>query len=141
MGHTVTSDQDCLNKIQSKIMRIIFNCKRSDDAWRHANGNISSVANLYNSVIKKLCMKHHCGKLPHHFSTTIMPDFNINQLENKISRISLSHMYDYKNSSKSSISDMKSNCISHWNSLSMTLKSLPYISANNLYKHLKKLNS
>ena len=139
-GHTVNSDQDILNRIQSKILRIIFNCKRSDDAWRHSNGIISSVANLYKSVIKKLCMKHHCGKLPHHFSISIMPEFNINQLQNRISQISLSEMYDYKNSSKSSISDIKTNCINHWNSLPMAIKSLPYTSINDLYKHLKNLN-
>ena len=51
-GHTVKSDQDVLNKIQSKILRIIFNCKISEDAWRHYNRNIPSLANLYNSVIK-----------------------------------------------------------------------------------------
>ena len=85
-------------------------------------------------------MKHHCEKLPHHFSTNIMPEFNINQLENKISRISLNEMYDYKINSKPSISDMKTNCINHWNSLSMAIKSLPYTSKNDLYKHLKKLN-
>ena len=129
-----------MNKILSKILRIIFNCRRSDDAWRHSNEKIPSLANLYNSVIKKLCMKHHCGKLPLHFSTTIMPELNINQLQNKISRISLSQMYDYKNSSKPSISDMKTNCINQWNSLSMNIKSLPYTSANDVYKHLKKLD-
>ena len=83
-GHIVKSDKDILNKIQSKILRIIFNCKRSDDAWRHFNNNIPSVSNLYNSVIKN------------YVCTTIMPEFNINQLENKITRISLSQIYDYK---------------------------------------------
>ena len=139
-GHTVKSDQDILNKIQSKILRIIFNCKRSEDAWRHSDGHISSITNLYVSVIKKLCMKHHCGKLPHHFSTNIMPEFNINQLENRISQISLSEMYNYRNNLKISTSDIKTNCINHWNSLPMTIKSLPYISASDLYKHLKNFN-
>ena len=69
-------------------------------------------------------MKHHCGKL----------------LENKISQISLGQMYDYKNSSKLYITDIKINCINHWNSLSMNIKSIPYISAYDAYKHLKKLN-
>ena len=73
-GHTFKSDQVILSKIQSKIIKIIFNCKRSDDAWRHANGNIPSVINLYDTVIKKICMKHHCGKHLYHFSTNIMPD-------------------------------------------------------------------
>ena len=85
-------------------------------------------------------MKHHCGKLPYYFGNTIMPDLNINQLENKISRISLSQMYDYKNSAKPSISDIKINCINQWNSLSMNIKSLPYTSAIDVYKHLKILS-
>ena len=62
-------------------------------------------------------MKHHYGKLPHHFGKNVMPDFNITQLDNKITRISLDHMYDYKNSPKLSISDLKINCINQWNSL------------------------
>ena len=69
-----------------------------------------------------------------------MPEFNINQLENKISRISLSQMYDYKNGSKLPISDLKINCINQWNSLSMNIKSLPYTSAIDVYKHLKIIN-
>ena len=50
-GHTVQSDQDILNKIQFQVLRIIFNCSRSDDAWRQSNENIPNVANLYNSVL------------------------------------------------------------------------------------------
>ena len=119
-------------KLQSKVLRILFNCYRTADAWKHSNSQISDIRDLYSTVIRKLCMKHDCGKLPHNFSTTIMPDFNINQLENKISRISLSQMYDYKNSSKPSISDLKTNCIIHWNSLSMAIKSLPYTSSRAL---------
>ena len=51
-GHTVKSDQDILNKIQSKILRIVFNCKRSQDAWRHSNEKKLCVSNLYSSVLK-----------------------------------------------------------------------------------------
>ena len=46
--------------------------------------------------MKKLCMKHHFGMVPHYFSKCIMPDFNISQLQNRISHISLYKMYDYK---------------------------------------------
>ena len=137
-GHTINSEQDILYRLQCRILRLLFNCKRSEDAWRHSDGKISSISNLYSSVIKKLCMKHHFEKLPHYFSKTIMPEFNIDQLQNKITRISLDEMYNYKSHPKDFYSQLKTNCIKHWNSLPLTVKSLPYMSSkDSLFKHLK----
>ena len=139
-GHTIRSQHDTLYKLQSKVLRILLNCKRSDDAWRHSNGKVISVANLYGNVIKKLCMKHHCDRLPHIFSTNIMPKLNISHLGNKISHISLNQMYDYEIKTTKSTTDFQHNCIRYWNSLPMAIKSLPYMSKKeDLYKHLKTL--
>ena len=86
-------------------------------------------------------MKHHCDKLPHHFSMNIMPKFNVSQLGNTISRVSLNQMYNYENKTTASTTDFQISCINYWNSLPMTIKSLPYTSSkNDLYKHLKKIN-
>ena len=82
-GHTIKSDNDILIKIQSKIVRILLDCARSNDAWRHCNGRITGIQELYKNVIKKLCMKHHFGMLPHYFSHCVRPKFNIDQLQNK----------------------------------------------------------
>ena len=57
-GHTIQAENDILVKLQSKVLRILFNCKRSQDAWKHSNGNISSIKDLYKITIQKLCMKH-----------------------------------------------------------------------------------
>ena len=43
--------------IQSKIARIIFNCKTSGDALEYINGRILHITELYERVIKKLCLK------------------------------------------------------------------------------------
>ena len=85
-------------------------------------------------------MKHHCDKLPHLFSANIMPKLNIQQLGNKISCVSLELMYDYDIKTTKSTTDFQHNCIKYWNSLPMTIKSLPYMSTKeDLYKHLKTL--
>ena len=44
-GHTLSSKLDILNKLQSKALRILFNCKRSEDAWRHSEGQIVNLIN------------------------------------------------------------------------------------------------
>ena len=58
-GHTIKSDSDILVKLQSKVLRILFNCYRTADAWRHCNGQITDIRNLHNMAIKKLCMNNH----------------------------------------------------------------------------------
>ena len=140
-GHSLQSDKDILLNLQSKIIRILFNCNRSQDAWDHCNGKISGAKELYMTAIKKLCMKHHYRSLPIYFSKNVMPEFNVNQLQNKISRISLQHMYDYKNETSSLNSHIKINCIKYWNCLPFYVKSLPYVSCKEaMYKNIKKLS-
>ena len=88
-----------------------------------------------------MCMKHHYGLLPTYFSTNVMPNFNVNQLQNKISKVSLDQMYNYRNEIQLSNSQIKINCINHWNSLPFDIKSLPYTTSKyTIYKNIKKLN-
>ena len=71
-----------------------------------------------------------------------MPDLNIDQLENRISRISLNDMYNYKNCQKQNSTQFKTNCIKNWNSLSFELKVLPYLSGKEcLHRALKNLKT
>ena len=89
-----------------------------------------------------MCMKHHYGILPHHFSINVMPELNLSQLDNKISRISLDHMYNYKLDPNVSCSSIKSNCVKNWNSLPFHIKCLPYISCKHtLFKNFKKTST
>ena len=137
-GHTVQSDSDILIKLQSKVLRIISNCYRTTDAWRHTQGNVKDIRELYKIMLNKLSMKHHYGVLPKKFSQDVMPEFNIGQLEHKISRISLETMYNYKNCKNICYSKLKKNCINNWNSLTFDIKKLPYISGKeSMYKSLR----
>ena len=57
-GHSVKSEKDILLTLQSKVLRIIFDCKRSGDAWIHNNNQVDSIQDLYYDVIKKLCTNY-----------------------------------------------------------------------------------
>ena len=85
-------------------------------------------------------MKHHFGILPTYFSLNIMPDFNVSHLENKISRISLDHMYNYKKCNNILNTQLKKKCIKLWNSLLFEVKALPYVSGREtFYQALKTI--
>ena len=66
-GHSILSEKDLLVKLQSKVLRILFNCYRTSDAWKHSNGQISDIRDLYSTVIKKICMKQQLEALPKNF--------------------------------------------------------------------------
>ena len=86
-------------------------------------------------------MKHHFEVLPHYFNHFVMPNFNIDHLQSKISRISLDKMYDYKKSPNLLETNLKANCVNKWNNLPLEIKSLPYSNSKNaLYKTLKTFN-
>ena len=121
------------------VLRILYNYKRSDDAWRYNNERISSVQVLYEQVIKRICLKHHAGLLPNYFSENIMSSFNLSQLHNRITRHSLNHMYNYE-TTVNNTTNFKTNCVNIWNSQSLDFKSTPYLSnIDNTYKVLYSL--
>ena len=137
-GHTLTSEQDIIQRLQSKILRIVFNCKRSEDAWRHNNNKVASLNDLYSNVIKRICLKHHAGMLPINFSNSLMPALNITQLQNRVTRISLDQMYNYKNTLSSMDTSFKTSCVKIWNNQTIDLKTIPYSSnKNTLFNSLK----
>ena len=140
-GHTINSESDILVRLQSKALRIVLNCKRSEDAWKHNKNRIAPLQTLYESVIKRLCLKQHANMLPKYFADNIMPDFNLSQLQNKITRTSLNQMYDYKTVKHFNSTNFKTNCIKIWNSQSLEFKSTPYISTKTAtYKTLSSLS-
>ena len=123
--------------MQSKVLSILYNYKRSEDAWRYNDGRIPTLNELYTEVIQKLCLKHHMGLLPLYFTKNTMPNINDIQLENRITRLSLQKMYDYKVEPRVSETKYTENCIKLWNLLPFEMKMLPYTtisSAMNVFK-------
>ena len=45
----------------AKVLIIIYNCKRSDDAWRNNINRIKQVNDLYNMTIGTIFLKDHLG--------------------------------------------------------------------------------
>lgn len=75
-----------------------------------------------------ITLQHHYQTLPNNFSENIMPKLYVNQLENKITRISLKDMYNYTNCQDMNSTPFKTNCIQNWNSFSFQFKTMPYSS-------------
>ena len=132
-GHTIRSPVDIMSKLQSKVLRILYGYKRSEDAWRYNDNRILPLEKLYESVIQKLCLKHHMNELPPYFTEYVMPNLNNSQLEKRITRISLEKMYDYEIQARNSGTEFKNMCQSLWNSLPLDLKMLPYTNKDNAY--------
>ena len=73
-GHTVTAKNDMLVKLQNKVLRILYQCYRTEDAWRHTNNEILSLNNLYKHETAKLCYNHQTNKLPFTYKEENMPN-------------------------------------------------------------------
>ena len=137
-GHSLQSLTDTILKLQSRVLRIMFNCKRSDDAWRINNNRIKTVNDLYSMTIGKICMKNHLELIPSKFAKEVMPSLNIVQLDNKITRVSLSQMYNYKKLKGTYDTSFQMSCTKVWNALPLDIKSLPYINRNSALKIFNK---
>ena len=137
-GHTVQSSTDILSHVQSKILRILFNCRRSGDSWRHNNGRIMHIQSLYKRTVQKICFKHHMEILPNYFTSSIMPCLNISQLHNRITRITLEQMYNYKLDLKCPKKSFKRICFENWNCLPLDIKMLPYSNRHNAMKEFNR---
>ena len=128
-GHTVISESDILTKMQNKVLRIMFNFRRTEDAWRYSNNRIQNVKELYKNTITRICLKHHYNQLPQYFSTYILPPkndlicltdcgYNLRSNEHKL--------YNYKQVFNNKLI-FTENCIDMWNGMPLEFKQKPYL--------------
>ena len=83
-GSSIASENDPLVKLQNKVLRILFSCKRSEDAWEmDRNQKILKIRHLYLQEIAKLCFKHHLDLNPS-IINSIMPEKYKKKLKLKI---------------------------------------------------------
>lgn len=127
-GHSVTSDTDTINTLQNKVFRIVYNCKRSDDAWNENRGRILSVKELYQKTITRTCHKHHAKLLPKSFAKNNMPEIDYyNETRNRKTRSSIHNIFDYAKPKHPKMTDnFTDNCIRLWNKQTQEIKSRPY---------------
>ena len=74
-GGSVQGENDIIIKIQNKVIRILFNAKRSDDGWCEVKNRLLPFKELYKVEMAKFCFKHVNNTLPEHFSANVMPTF------------------------------------------------------------------
>ena len=135
-GSSIMSEGDSLCKLQNKSLRILFECKRSEDAWQATGNQILKLSNLYKHETAKLCFKHHTNKLPLYFHKTIMPTFSTNTHHYNL-RNNTNKQYNYLTDHKHHLI-FSNNCITSWNSLPFDLKEMAYKDMS--YKHFKSLS-
>ena len=132
-GHSITSNSDILIKLQNRVIRNIFNCWRTEDAWKICNDRITNIKDLYVKVIKRICHKHHCNQLPEYFSLNIMPiktstdQSCLDKFQNIPQTRTASHkLYNYKIDHSDHSYTFKYNCANIWNNLPLEVKQIPY---------------
>ena len=81
--------------------------------WRYNGSRMLTLHELFITVIQKLCLKHHMGILPLYFTKNAMPSMNDNQLEYRITHVSLETMCDYKIVIRSSEIHFRENSIKY----------------------------
>ena len=124
-GHTVTSDFDVLSKIQNRVLRIIFDSRRTKDALYHNNKRIQDIKELYSQTITRICLKHHYGQLPKYFSRQILPQKNSEHATESVYNLrSNEHKpYNYKNCTGIKFTE---NCSKIWNNMPLEFKQKPH---------------
>ena len=116
------SKTDMLTVLQNRIMRILFSCKRTNDAWNSVtDNNILTIKQLYNIEIAKLCYKHHTKSLPVPMNSA-MPHLYDPEKDKKTKSMTA---HNYKNTVKQN-KTLSRNCISIWNNLSLEIKNTAY---------------
>ena len=121
-GSSITSESDPLITLQNKILRILFSCKMSEDAWNYdENHKILKVKHLYLLEVAKLCYKHHTNANPDVINS-IMPDkHSCNKMRQTRSTTSHNYINNYKSNKT-----LPQNCIRLWNKLPTSLKNIAY---------------
>ena len=128
-GSTVKSDTDILVKLQNKIMRILFSCKRTKDAWDSSltTNPIVPIYQLYLLDIAKLCYQHHTILLPNSIQS-IMPDILNDNLTERKTRSKTNHNYMYNNKIKKTL---PKECVNLWNTIPTEIKDIAYNTTSN----------
>ena len=124
-GSSIASKNDPLVKLQNKVLRILFSCKRSEDAWEmDKDQKILRIRHLYYQEIAKLCYKHHLDLNPSIINNIMPEKYNNTNSTKFVTRSKTTHNYKYnKNNTTKTLTK---NCTKIWNNLPTELKNLAY---------------
>ena len=57
-GSTINTESDPIIKTQNKVLRVLTNTRRTEDAWSYVRDTVLPVKYLYKLEIAKFCYKH-----------------------------------------------------------------------------------
>ena len=128
-GSSIKSKRDPIKLVQNKAIRIVYECKRTADAWNE-NERIQTIEELYEKVVVRTCYKHHSKLLPDYFANNIMPNimyYKTNQTER--TRHTHNNMLDYEHLQHKDATkkyQFTKDCIKMWNKQPVEVKRKPY---------------
>ena len=130
-GGSIKGNNDILIKMQDKAIRILFDTKRSGDAWRHSNKLILPLKELYSIEILKFCYRHFTHNLPEYFERNVMPKY-AKEIHNISTRHRDIHNYSLLKHHVTSLSynSFTTQCIRIWNNMPESVKR--YIDTDNI---------
>ena len=122
-GSSINSKNDPIVNMQNKVLRVLTNTKRTEDAWYHVRDAVLPVEELYKIEVAKFCFKDSKGLLPNTFAKEVMPKF-ANEVHNVSTRHSKHHNYQFEQShlTTKAHTSFTANCIRIWNSIPHLLK-------------------
>ena len=122
-GSTINTESDPIIKTQNKVLRVLTNTRRTEDAWSYVRNTVLPVKYLYKLEIAKFCYKHSRKILPKVFADAIMPTFAFN-IHNISTRHSIYHNYQFQSLQlyTKAYNSFTTNCVRTWNSIPNLLK-------------------
>ena len=124
-GSSIHVESGILCKLQNKTLRILFECKRTADAWAATSNKILNLEQLYKHETAKLCFKQHTKTIPPHVTTNTMPTIQNNIIHSHDLRTNEDKRYNYIYDQKYHLT-FTNNCIKTWNNLPTSLKMMAY---------------
>ena len=122
-GSSINTENDVIIKTQNKVLRVLTNTRRTEDAWSYVRNTVLPIKELFKLEVAKFCFKHSRKILPSIFADKIMPTFAF-EIHNITTRHSIYHNYQFEShqSSTKAYNSFTTNCIRVWNSVPNLLK-------------------
>ena len=123
-GSKLVAQNDPIIKVQSRVLRVLTNTGRTEDAWSYVRNAILPIKELYQLEVAKYCFRHYRGLLPTTFSKIVMPKFanEIHDVITRHSRQNNNYQFQSHHLSAKANNSFTANCIRTWNSIPYLLK-------------------
>ena len=71
-GSSINTENDVIIKTQNKVLRVLTNTRRTEDAWSYVRNTVLPIEELFKLEVAKFCFKHTRKILPSIFADKII---------------------------------------------------------------------